>query len=201
MVNLGIGNPSLVANYVPPGRGILFMSENGILGVGPRPAPGEEDRDLVNASRDPITAVPGASIFGHADSFAMIRGGHVDIAVLGGLQVSGRGDLANWMVPGQGKSGIGGGMDLAVGVREVYAFMSHLMKDGGLKLLNACNYPLTARRVVRKLFTDIALIEFTPEGPLLREVAAGLTPEDVQRVSEPRLLAAPNPGVLKKEGA
>ncbi len=190
MVNLGIGVPTQVANYVEPGRGVMFMSENGILGAGPRPAPGGEDKDLINASREPVEAVPGASYFGHADAFAMIRGGHVDIAVLGALQVSARGDLANWTVPGAGKGGIGGAMDLAQGAREVFAVMTHLMKDGGLKLLNECSYPLTASGVVGKLFTDIAFIEFTPEGPLLREAAAGLTAGDIQRVSGPRLLIA-----------
>lgn len=179
-----------MANFVEPNRGVMFMAENGILGSGPRPAPEEEDKDLINASREPVTAIPGASVFGHADAFAMIRGGHVDIAVLGALQVSETGDLANWTVPGAGKGGIGGAMDLAVGAREVYAIMTHLMKDGGLKLLEKCTYPLTARGVVKKLFTDIAFIEFGPGGPILREVASGLTPEDIQEVSAPRLVLA-----------
>jgi 3-oxoacid CoA-transferase B subunit len=196
VVNLGIGIPTLAANYVEAERGVMFMAENGILGAGPLPEPGEEDKDLINASREPVTAIPGASIFGHADAFAMIRGGHVDIAVLGALQVSARGDLANWTVPGAGKGGIGGAMDLAAGAGGVYAIMTHLMKDGGLKLLEECSYPLTASRVVKKLFTDIAFIEFAVEGPLLREVAAGLTAEDVQRVSEPRLLIAKPLGTM-----
>lgn len=199
VVNLGIGIPTRVANFVEPGRGVLFMAENGILGVGPRPPRGREDRDLINASREPITALPGAAIFGHADSFAMIRGGHVDIAVLGALQVSARGDLANWAVPGIGKGGIGGAMDLATGCRAVYAIMTHLTKEGELKLLEECTYPLTARGVVTKLFTDIAFIEFTPGGPLLREAAEGLTAEDVQRASAPRLKAAEPLGVLARE--
>ncbi len=196
VVNLGIGIPTLAANYVEADRGVLFMAENGILGAGPRPEPGAEDKDMINASREPVTAIPGASVFGHADAFAMIRGGHVDIAVLGALQVSARGDLANWTVPGAGKGGIGGAMDLAAGAGGVFAIMTHLMKDGGLKLLEECSYPLTASRVVKKLFTDIAFIEFTAEGPLLREVAAGLTAEDVQRVSEPRLLIAEPLGTM-----
>ena len=196
VVNLGIGIPTLAANYVEAERGVMFMAENGILGAGPLPEPGEEDKDLINASREPVTAIPGASIFGHADAFAMIRGGHVDIAVLGALQVSARGDLANWTVPGAGKGGIGGAMDLADGAGGVYAIMTHLMKDGGLKLLEECSYPLTASRVVKKLFTDIAFIEFAAEGPLLREVAAGLTAEDVQRVSEPQLLIAKPLGTM-----
>ena len=199
VVNLGIGIPTRVANFVPPERGVLFMAENGIVGVGPRPPKGGEDRDLINASREPITALPGAAIFGHADSFAMIRGGHVDIAVLGALQVSAKGDLANWTVPGAGKGGIGGAMDLATGCRAVYAIMTHLTKEGDLKLLEECTYPLTAPGVVTKLFTDIAFIEFTPEGPLLREAAAGLTAEDVQRASGPRLRAAGPLGVLARE--
>ena len=151
-------------------------------------------------ARLPVTAVPGASVFGHADAFAMIRGGHVDIAVLGALQVSAAGDLANWTVPGAGKGGIGGAMDLAAGAREVYAIMTHLMKDGGLKLLEECTYPLTARRVVKKLFTDIAFIEFGPEGPLLREAAPGLTPDDIQRVSAPKLILPSPVGTYAAEG-
>ena len=199
VVNLGIGIPTQVANYVETGRGIMFMAENGILGIGPRPAPSEEDRDLINASREPVTAIPGASVFGHADSFAMIRGGHVDIAVLGALQVSARGDLANWTVPGAGKGGIGGAMDIAAGSWEVFAIMTHLMKDGGLKLLDECTYPLTGTKVVSKLFTDIAFIEFTEEGPLLREVAMGLDARDIQRVSGPRLRVADTLGTLERE--
>ncbi len=196
VVNLGIGIPTLVANYVEPARGVMFMAENGIIGAGPRPEPEEEDKDYINASREPITTLPGASVFGHADAFAMIRGGHVDIAVMGALQVSARGDLANWTVPGAGKGGIGGAMDLAAGARAVYAIMTHTMKDGGLKLLGECTYPLTARGVVTKLFTNLAFIEFTPEGPLLREVAEGLCADDVQRVSEPALRVAEPLGVL-----
>ena len=199
VVNLGIGIPTLVGNYVEAGRGVMFMAENGIIGAGPRPEPGEEDKDYINASREPITTLPGASVFGHADAFAMIRGGHIDIAVMGALQVSARGDLANWTVPGVGKGGIGGAMDLAAGAREVYAIMAHTMKDGGLKLLEECSYPLTARRVVTKLFTDIAFIEISPDGPVLRETAEGLTIEDVQAVSEPRLITNGPPGVLSRE--
>lgn len=201
VVNLGIGTPTLAANYVAPGRGVMFMAENGVIGAGPRPEAGREDKDYINASREPITALPGASVFGHADAFAMIRGGHVDIAVMGALQVSARGDLANWTVPGLGKGGIGGAMDLAAGAGQVYAMMTHTMKDGGLKLLNECSYPLTARGVVAKLFTDVAYIEFTPDGPLLREAAAGLSIDDVQRVSEPRLIAAEPLGVMRRENA
>ena len=199
VINLGIGIPTLVGNYVDAARGVMFMAENGIIGAGPRPAPGEEDKDYINASREPITTLPGASVFGHADAFAMIRGGHIDIAIMGALQVSTHGDLANWTVPGLGKGGIGGAMDLAAGAREVYAIMTHTMKDGGLKLLEKCTYPLTARRVVTKLFTDIAFIEFTPDGPILREVAEGLTIEDVQAVSEPRLITNGPPGVLTRD--
>lgn len=199
VVNLGIGIPTLVGNYVEAKRGVLFMAENGIIGAGPRPEEGQEDKDYINASREPITTLPGASVFGHADAFAMIRGGHIDIAIMGALQVSALGDLANWTVPGLGKGGIGGAMDLAAGAREVYAIMTHTMKDGGLKLLEDCSYPLTARRVVTKLFTDIAFIEFTPDGPHLKEVAEGLTADDVQEVSEPRLITNGSPGVLTRE--
>ncbi len=198
VVNLGIGVPTLVANYVGAERGVMFMAENGIIGAGPRPAAGQEDKDYINASREPITALPGASVFGHADAFAMIRGGHIDIAVMGALQVSARGDLANWTVPGLGKGGIGGAMDLAACAREVYAIMTHTTKGGERKLLDACTYPLTARGVVTKLFTDVAFIEFTPEGPRLREVADGLTRDDVQRVSEPELLIAEPLGVMRR---
>lgn len=198
VVNLGIGIPTLAANYVAADRGVMFMAENGVIGAGPRPEPGQEDKDYINASREPITALPGASVFGHADAFAMIRGGHVDIAVMGALQISARGDLANWTVPGLGKGGIGGAMDLAAGAGEVFAVMTHTMKDGGLKLLNECSYPLTARGVVSKLFTDIAVIEFAPDGPRLREVAAGLSVEDVQRVSEPGLISSEPPGVMTR---
>lgn len=199
VVNLGIGIPTLVGNYVDAGRGVMFMAENGIIGAGPRPGEGREDKDYINASREPITTLPGASVFGHAESFAMIRGGHIDIAIMGALQVSAQGDLANWTVPGLGKGGIGGAMDLAAGAREVYAIMTHTMKDGGLKLLEDCSYPLTARKVVTKLFTDIAFIEFTPDGPILREVAEGLAIADVQAVSEPKLITDGPPGVLPRE--
>ncbi len=201
VVNLGIGVPTLVANYVDAARSVMFMAENGIIGAGPRPPAGQEDKDYINASREPITTLPGASVFGHADAFAMIRGGHVGIAVMGALQVSARGDLANWTVPGLGKGGIGGAMDLAAGALEVYAIMTHTMKDGGLKLLNKCTYPLTARGVVVKLFTDIAFIEFTPDGPHLKEAADGLTREDVQEVSEPPLITTGPIGAMTREDA
>ena len=200
VVNLGIGIPRWWAITWKPARRAVHGRERNHRRR-PRPEPGEEDKDYINASREPITTLPGASVFGHADAFAMIRGGHIDIAIMGALQVSAQGDLANWTVPGLGKGGIGGAMDLAAGAREVYAIMTHTMKDGGLKLLEDCTYPLTARQVVTKLFTDIAFIEFTPDGPILREVAEGLTADDVQAVSEPRLITNGPPGALTREEA
>ncbi|MFQ5896061.1 MAG: 3-oxoacid CoA-transferase subunit B [Nitrospinota bacterium] len=196
-VNLGIGTPTLVAARVPPGRGVMFMSENGVLGVGPRPAKGEEHPDYINASREPITLLPGASLFHHADSFAMIRGGHIDIAVMGALQVSAEGDLANWTIPGEAFGGIGGAMDLAAGAKAVFVLMSHTTREGEPKILNACIYPLTARRVVKKVFTDLAFIEVTERGLLLREVAPGVSPEEVQRLTEPPLLRVEPPGAMR----
>ena len=187
-VNLGWGIPNLVAAYVPPGVTIYFHSENGILGMGPRAKPGEEDFDLVDAMKVPVTVMPGAAFFSQADAHVMTRGGHLDICILGGLQVSDKGDLANWRVPGaKGAGGIGGAMDISVGAERLIITMEHTAKDGSLKILNRCTYPLTAIECVNTIVTDLAVIDVTPEGLLLREVAPGFTIAEVQRLTEPKL--------------
>jgi 3-oxoacid CoA-transferase B subunit len=179
IVNLGIGTPSLVGDFLSPERDIWVQVENGALGIGPRAAEGEEDLDLINASREYVTLRPGGSYFHHADSFALIRGGHVDVSVMGGLQVSERGDLANWSVPGGVSGGIGGAMDLAAGAKQVFVLMSHVTREGEPKVLRECTYPLTARRVVSLIITDLALIEVAPEGLFLRERAPDVTVDEI----------------------
>jgi len=197
VVNLGLGVPTLLADIIPPDIDVLLHAENGVLGYGPYARPGEEDPETINPGGARVTLRPGASIFDSAESFALVRGGHVDLAVLGALQVSERGDLANWMVPERGVGGIGGAMDLAAGARRVFAVMEHTTRDGRPKLLRACTYPLTAAAVVHTVVTDLAVLEVTPAGLLLKEVAPGVTASDVQERSEPRLLISPDLGTMR----
>ena len=187
-VNLGWGIPNLIAAYVPSNISVYFHSENGILGMGPRAKSGEEDFDLVDAMKVPVTLLPGGSYFSQDDAHVMTRGGHLDICILGGLQVSERGDLANWRVPGaKGAGGIGGAMDISVGAKKLIVTMEHTAKDGSPKIVRTCTYPLTAIECVDTIITDLAVMDITPEGLMLREVAPGFSPEEVQAVTEPKL--------------
>ena len=179
-VNLGIGMPELVAQFVPEGREFIYHTENGLLGMGPLPAPGEEDPDLINAGKKSVTAIPGAAYFDHTDSFTMIRGGHIDVCVLGAMQVSASGDLANWSTGAPGAiPAVGGAMDLVAGVKTIFVVTRHVTKTGDPKLVAACTYPLTGRKVVSRIFTDLAVIDVGPEGFVLRELAPGVTLEEV----------------------